>query len=212
MKLQIPGFIFIYMLVSSSCNNPTPHQDITSSPNHKGSYGYDAQFLKQHTESIVELSDNSGSKILLSADYQGRVMTSTASGDSGTSFGWINYDLIASGEVKKQFNPVGGEERFWLGPEGGQYSIYFAPGDSFAINKWQVPAIIDTVSYVIKASSATEAIFTKEALVRNYSDELFNLSIERKVSMLSRDEVASALGVDLPEGLRSVGYQTTNQV
>ena len=95
-------------------------------------------FLKKYTRKIVELSGNDGrSKVLLSADYQGRVMTSTASGDTGLSFGWLNHALISSGKKRKSFNPVGGEERFWLGPEGGQYSIYFKQGDSFTINNWQ---------------------------------------------------------------------------
>src|SRR5262245_24624334 len=86
----------------------------------KGTYAYDAGFLRKHTQKVLELQSADGqAKVLLSADYQGRVMTSSASGDGGASYGWINYDLVASGEKKKQFNPVGGEERFWMGPEGG---------------------------------------------------------------------------------------------
>ncbi|MEP7258908.1 MAG: DUF6786 family protein, partial [Flavitalea sp.] len=119
----------------------------------KGTYAYDVAFLKKHTQQTLELSSgNGGGKILLSADYQGRVMTSTATGDSGTSYGWINYDLISSGKKKAAFNPVGGEERFWLGPEGGQYSLYFKGGDSFNIANWQVPAVIDTLPYDIVKS------------------------------------------------------------
>jgi len=57
----------------------------------KGTYAYDADFLKQHNAKVVELvSPDSSGKVLLSADYQGRVMTSTATGDTGTSFGWLN--------------------------------------------------------------------------------------------------------------------------
>ncbi|MBV9963774.1 MAG: hypothetical protein JO072_16145, partial [Parafilimonas sp.] len=96
----------------------------------KGTYGYDANFIKNHAKKIIELQ-NDDAKVLLCADYQGRVFTSTANGDSGISFGWLNYNLLSSAEKKKQFNPVGGEERFWLGPEGGQYSIYFKKDDPF---------------------------------------------------------------------------------
>jgi hypothetical protein len=114
----------------------------------KGSYGYDKAFLKAHTGHTVELvSADSSARLLLSADYQGRVMTSSAAGDTGASFGWLNYDLIAAKEKKKQFNPVGGEERFWLGPEGGQYSLYFKGGDSFNIAHWQVPPVVDTIAW-----------------------------------------------------------------
>ncbi len=45
--------------------------------------------------------------------WQGRVMTTSASGDEGDSYGWINYRFINEGKVSSQFNPVGGEERFW---------------------------------------------------------------------------------------------------
>ena len=54
---------------------------VTSEPT-KGTYAYDAAFLKAHNARVVELvSRDNISKILLSADYQGRVMTSTANGD-----------------------------------------------------------------------------------------------------------------------------------
>src|ERR1700733_10638287 len=108
-------------------------------------------------------------KVLLSAQYQGRVMTSTASGDSGTSFGWINYDLIAAKEKRKHFNPVGGEERFWMGPEGGQYSIYFKKNDSFNITHWQVPSFIDTDAYKIVRADKSSAVFAATAGFTNYS-------------------------------------------
>ena len=40
-------------------------------------------------------------------------------------------------------NVFGGEDRFWLGPEGGQYSLYFRGGDPFDLDHWQVPEAID---------------------------------------------------------------------
>src|SRR6185369_15173705 len=139
-------FSILYLI---SCNDNKSPMPLTTADSTavKGTYAYDAEFLKKHTGRVIELKDKAGqSKVLLSADYQGRVMTSSAMGDSGASFGWINYNLIASGQKKKQFNPVGGEERFWLGPEGGQYALYFNKGDSFNIDHWQVPPVIDTTA------------------------------------------------------------------
>ncbi len=44
-----------------------------------------------------------------------------------------------------------GEERLWLGPEGGQFSIYFKKGDPFVYDNWQVPDWLDTAPFdVIK--------------------------------------------------------------
>ena len=36
-------------------------------------------------------------------------------------------------------NAFGGEDRLWLGPEGGQYSIFFRAGDPFDLEHWQTP-------------------------------------------------------------------------
>jgi hypothetical protein len=194
-----------------SCNNNTDSKSYDTSAS-KGAYGYDAEFLRKHTSKTIELSNNGGTKILLSADYQGRVMTSTADGDSGISFGWINYDLISSGEKRKSFNPVGGEERFWLGPEGGQYSIYFKQNDSFNINHWQVPAIIDTIGYDVLSSDNTEAVFAKKATLTNYSGTVFNINIERKIQLLEKASLENKLKTTIPADIKFVGYQTENKL
>lgn len=177
-----------------------------------GTYAHDLAFLRQHIDDIAELTDETGkARIALSARYQGRVMTSTANGDSGDSYGWINYELLRSGEVLQQFNPVGGEERLWIGPEGGQYSFYFAPGDSFDISKWQVPYLIDTVTYDQTISNGTSAEFTKEASITNYSGNRFDIRIRRIVSLVGDEALHQELGVSLGD-VPYVAYETVNQI
>jgi hypothetical protein len=176
-------------------------------------YEHDADFLKQHLNKMIELHDDSNlAKILLSADHQGRVMTSTATGDTGTSYGWINYGLISSGTKKAQFNPVGGEERLWIGPEGGQYSIYFKKGDSFNITHWQVPAIIDTIPFDVVSADNLKAVFSKTARLVNYSGTKFEIEIRRTVSLLDKSSIAKKLGVKIPDNVHCVGYETTSQI
>ena len=198
-----------------SCNNEpkkitTNNKDSEPVPH---TYGYDKDFFKKNTTGTFELvSEDSAAKILLSADYQGRVITSTATGDSGTSFGWLNYDLVAAPKKKKQFNPVGGEERFWLGPEGGQYSIYFKGGDSFNITHWQVPALIDTFKYDVVNTSKTSATFAKHAQIKNYSGTVFDLNIERTINLLNKDALANKLQTTIPSGIKMVGYETVNKL
>src|SRR5215203_623094 len=219
MKLLHRSSCWLFLiLIGVSCETGTNNissslvSDIDSSV-HKGTYGYDAAFLKKHTRKVLELSTSDGSsKILLSADYQGRVMTTTATGDTGLSFGWLNYDLISATEKKRQFNPVGGEERFWLGPEGGQYSIYFKQNDSFNINHWQVPPLIDTVSYDVVRSDNTEAVFTKKASLTNYSGTRFDIGIERKIRILDKESIESKVKASVPADLKFVGYETENRL
>ena len=185
----------------------------TSANLQKGSYGYDANFLRLHTNKIIELHDqNNQARILVSADYQGRVMTSTANGDKGTSYGWINYDLISSEKKKAQFNPVGGEERFWMGPEGGQYSIYFKKGDSFNLAHWQVPAVIDTIPYDVVSSDNSRVVFNKTAIVTNYSSSRFEIAIRRSISLLDKNSISQRLRTKIPDNVNCVGYETNTEV
>lgn len=176
-----------------------------------GSYQYDVDFFRQHNHSVVELKSGDA-RVLISGEYQGRVMTSSSRGMYGTSYGWINYGLIASGEKRKQFNPVGGEERFWLGPEGGQYSLYFAAGDSFKIKNWQVPPILDTVAYALESQTPTSATFTQSAQLTNYSGTRFDLKITRTLSLVGLQQLEAALHVTLPEKLNWVAYQSENTI
>lgn len=57
-------------------------------------YKKDKEFLSKYLKT-VELQ--SGDKrLLVTPDLQGRVLTSSATGEDGYSFGWLNYDLISS--------------------------------------------------------------------------------------------------------------------
>ena len=109
-------------------------------------FGEDVDFLREF-KSVVLLSDESGlAQVAVVPEYQGRVMTSTAEGMDGASFGWINYELIESGKLEPHINLFGGEDRFWMGPEGGQFAIFFKAGDPFDLEHWQVPEVIDPLT------------------------------------------------------------------
>ncbi len=212
--MRIPFFTFYFLLfILIACNNnQTSTQKNNDSTFAKGSYGYDVSFIKKNGGKNVFELENDDAKILLSADYQGRVFTSTAAGDSGTSFGWINYNLLSSGEKKKQFNPVGGEERFWLGPEGGQYSLYFPKGDSFNITHWQVPALVDTVTYKVDHLNKTSATFSYASSITNYSGKTFYLDIKRTINLLDKNDVEQKLNATIPDDVKTVAYESNNQI
>jgi hypothetical protein len=209
MKYTVTCSAFIALLLVSSCNHPNEKRSELK----KGTYGYDSAFLAKYDSTFIELKDESGTaRLLISPVWQGRVMTSTSTGVEGNSYGWINYDLLASGKKKKQFNPVGGEERLWFGPEGGQFSLYFTQGDSFNINKWRVPPIIDTIEYKGQANSGAQALFAADAVIKNYSGYEFVFLIERRVRLLRPPEVESTLGAAIPQGVQHVSYETLNRV
>jgi len=180
----------------------------------KGTFGYDLQFLKQYHKDLILLGDGSdaGAQIIILPAYQGRVMTSTADGNGGMSFGWINYDLIDSNKEEEHFHAFGGEERFWLGPEGGQFSIFFKKGDPFDFDHWYVPKAIDTEPFILVSSSKTEANFQREMNLKNYSGFEFNLRVNRHIRLLSKTEIPLLLGFPLPENLQVVGFESNNSI
>ena len=180
----------------------------------KGTFGYDLQFLKKYHKDLILLGDESdaGAQIIILPAYQGRVMTSTAEGDGGMSFGWINYELVDSNREEEHFHAFGGEERFWLGPEGGQFSIYFKKGDPFDFDHWYVPKAIDTEPFILVSASKTEANFQREISLKNYTGFEFNLRVTRNIRLLSKTEIPLLLGVSIPENLQIVGFESNNSI
>ena len=188
------AFLFVAIFIFTGCtgNSSKKKEHKTEDQPTKGTYAYDRQFLKKYHD-IIELK-NGNSAVLLVADYQGRVMTSTCDGES--SFGWINYDLISSGKKAEHINVYGGEERFWIGPEGGQFSIFFEKGKDFVFDNWQVPAEIDTEPFKVVSSNSTSATFSKDMHLKNYSGTEFDLNVNRKITILDKASVQKELGVD----------------
>ncbi len=209
-NLIIQLFLIGGLTITFSCTLNPKNQKSEMNTYEKGTYGYDLQFLQKHKKPI-ELK-NGDARVLISPEYQGRVMTSSASGEAGKSYGWINHGLIAADTINKHINPVGGEERFWLGPEGGQFSIYFKSGSSFDFNNWQTPACIDTESYDLVASSETGAEFSKSIQLENYSNFVFDFDVNRKITLLENENIKSRLGIVFQDGVKSVGYETVNQL
>jgi hypothetical protein len=170
----------------------------------------DAAFLRQHTR-VVFLGTEGGPRVAVNPDLQGRIMTSTAGGREGLSFGWINRELLASGRNDPHMNAFGGEDRFWLGPEGGQFSIFFKAGAPFDLDHWYTPPPLNEGSFDVVARDAASIEFKKAIHLVNYSETAFDLEVGRAVRLLDKERLA-ALGLALPEGLPFVAFESENRV
>jgi hypothetical protein len=172
-------------------------------------FASDLAFLKQHTKLIV-LSDGSGAQVVVAPEYQGRVMTSTADGTA--SFGWIGRDAVSSGKRQPHMNVFGGEDRFWLGPEGGQYALYFKPGDPFDVDHWQTPEPFDWGPWVAVNQSQTSVTFTKSMSLTNHAGTQFRLNVSRTVRLLGPDDATRRLRVSMPAGVSMVAFESDNDI
>ncbi|HWB94507.1 MAG TPA: DUF6786 family protein [Puia sp.] len=172
-----------------------------------GTFGYDLDFLNRH-DSVVVLRSGESS-VIVSPRYQGKVLTSTAAGDSGRSFGWVHYKAF-SGPLDAHMNAYGGENRLWLGPEGGKFSLFFPPEAKMEFANWKTPAPFDTEAWDVLSASPSAVDLRKDMQLVNYAGTRLSLSIDRKISILDRAAVDSALGVSLDTGVAVVGYSTVN--
>lgn len=175
-------------------------------------FGDDTAFLKDHTDVIV-LGDKAGAaKVAVVPAWQGRVMTSASAGDSGYSYGWINRELIASGKIQPHMNAFGGEDRFWMGPEGGQFSIFFEKGAKFEFANWFTPAIFDTLPFGVISRSGNEAVLGARFTLTNYSGTQFDVGVKRSIRMLDGAAAWKELGAEPAVGVSLVAYETDNEI
>jgi hypothetical protein len=175
-------------------------------------FAEDQDFLKRHTDVLV-LTDESGqAQVAVVPAYQGRIMTTTAGGAAGASFGWINRELIASGKFLPHMNAFGGEDRFWLGPEGGQFAIFFAKGVPFDLEHWFTPAPIDTEPFKLVSQSRGAARFRQAFALTNYSGTRFEVEVDREVKLLTPAQTWTNLGVPAPSGVQLVAVESVNRL
>ena len=203
---------FIIMAISS-CNNSTQENKETentdSSTYKEGSFGYDLNFLQQHDSVIVLKSNNDNAQIIISPKYQAKVFTSTANGNDGFSFGWVNYKAF-TGPVDAHMNAFGGENRLWLGPEGGRFSLFFQPGDSMVFDHWKTPAAFDNEVWKVTAQTNNSVTMQKDMQLLNYHNTQLQLSVTRAIDILSNDDINKSTGLTLDTSVKVVGYQTIN--
>lgn len=204
-------------MMTSSCNNSNSGQKKSSSDIkgdtsfQKGSFGYDLHFLQLH-DSVIVLKDNSGeSRIIVSPKYQGKVFTSTANGNDGLSIGWVNYKAF-SGKPDQHMNAYGGENRFWLGPEGGKFSLFFKPGAKMVFENWKTPSAFDSEPWDVTGKNDQSVTMHKNMDLINYKGTDLKISVDRTVKILPPSIIGNELGLHIDSSVKVVGYETNNVI
>lgn len=171
------------------------------------SFQKDLDFLEKY-DSLVVLSRGE-SKVVVSPKYQAKVFTSTT-GD-GSSFGWINYQAFDA-PPDPHMNAYGGENRIWLGPEGGPFSLFFPRGFVMDFGNWKIPAAFDTEPWDLVSASDIQVSMKKDMKLANYSGTELSLSVNRRIGLLDNSAIQQLLGVRYGPRLKAVGYTTDNRL
>ncbi len=175
-------------------------------------FGEDVALLAERGEPVVLRDGDGDARALVAPLYQGRVLTSTLDGDQGRSLGWVHREQVRSGVRTPHMCVWGGEDRFWIGPEGGQHALYFAPGAPFEFEHWQVPEAIDWGAWEVSEAHDDRVRMHQRALFVSRSGARFDAALEREVRLLERREVAALLGVELDARVRLVAFQSDNEL
>lgn len=174
------------------------------------SFEQEVAFLREYGRVKVIETPNGG-RVAISADHQARVMTSAVE-PGGRSLGFVNREFLAQRKTGTQFDNYGGEDRFWLGPEGGQFGLYFPPGTPFAFEHWQTPHALQEGAWTTVRETSSSATFARDIDAENHAGTKFRVKVERSITVLSPGEAAAALGTVMPIGVKWVGFETTNHI
>jgi hypothetical protein len=212
-KMKLNHAVIAFAAILSSCQMGGKQEatgtDTTTYA--KGTYGYDLDFLKKNDSVRVLKNADGSAQVIVSAKYQGKVFTSTADGLKGRSFGWINYKTFKA-DTDSHMNAYGSENRLWLGPEGGKFSLFFKPGTKMEFPYWHTPKAFDTEAWTVVSGDDKKVAMTKDMDLLNYAGTQLKLKIERNISILENAAIESELGIKLDAKTKAVGFQADNNL
>jgi hypothetical protein len=171
-------------------------------------YAEDIALVRTRVE-VIELGSADGPRVAIAPAWQGRVLTSAFAEDD-QPLGWLNREFIRSGASRRGMNPYGGEERLWLGPEGGRFGLYFPPGAEQDFAHWQTPAALDTEPWTLVEHDAEHARLQHTTRITNAAGFAFDVQLEREIRLIPR--VEATLERWIPSTKDLVVYETTNTI
>lgn len=216
-------YLFLIVLLLNSCagnNNSKENQDKKKestknmeSNYQKGTFGYDHDFVNHYSKAMILFGKDSNAMILVSPGLQGRVLTSSFGGKKGISLGYFNHSHIATDKVYPHSQGYGGEDRFWIGPQGGQYTIFFKSGDPFDFEHWFTPKAINSEPFEVVSADDSSITLKQHMEAKNYSGFQFDLKIKRKIKLINRKIATAYLGLSkLDDDIKYVGFESDNKL
>lgn len=174
-------------------------------------YNYDLDFIRKNTE-VIELSSEDGqSRVMITPHYQGRVISSSNNGLKGTSNGWVNYNAFDNDSLNTGQN-IGGEDRLWIGPLGGQYSFYYQQIKPIYEDNWKVPNAFNAEPYEVINQSKSLVLMYKEMQLRNFIGTEFNIRVNKTISLLKKHEIETNLGIKLNSSIKAVAFNSKHSL
>lgn len=176
----------------------------------KGTFGHALQQLKPIKD--LKILQNGKAMIAVSGSYQARIFTSTAKGKAGKSYGWFNQALINSQEQETNMANLGGESRLWFVPEWGPFSLCFESGKAQIDANLRRPIDLQTKKFSKIKSTEHSLTYGGKMQLINDHDFVFDIEVERTITLLSGNEIEQNLQIMLPSSLDFVSFSAKNVI
>ena len=174
------------------------------------SFGEDLALLRECTE-IIELGGPEGSaRVAVAPKFQGNVMTGTLDGDTGYSNGWIARDAMRA-DRDGDGGDFGGEDRWWIGPLGGQFSFYYQQIQPLDEGNWAVPAVLGAEPMEVVSVADDRVHLRKNFSLVNFIGTRFDLCMDRWVRLLTAGEAEACLDTKLT-GFKVVAFESRHRL
>ncbi len=170
-------------------------------------FGEDLAFLNQKIKPII-LKTGENRQVLVSAEYQGRVMTSTSNGAKGDSYGWFNKRIISSDTVNKSICSLGSAGRIWFGPDQGPYSIFHEINTTTGKAEYAAPKDLNTLPFKVYKQTQTSVELGNTLHLENLKGFEFDIDVKREINILSQKNIEDNLDIDLGKKVKFVGFKT----
>lgn len=170
-------------------------------------FATDLDFLSQKIDPII-LKDTEARQIIVSAEFQGKIMTSTSKGLEGASYGWFNKGIISSDTVFSNRSKVGSAGRIWFGPDQGPNTIFYKINKRTKAIEHGAPKDLDTLPFKVFKQTKTSVVLGNKLHLQNLKDFHFYIDVKRHIDILSKEYIKNNLKVSLDDNVDFVGFKS----
>lgn len=170
-------------------------------------FAKDLEFLSKTIQPII-LKDSEARQIIVSAEFQGKIMTSTSNGLGGASYGWFNKGIIASDTVFKNRSKVGSAGRIWFGPDQGPNTIFFKINKATNQVEHAAPKDLDTLPFKVFEQTKSSVILGNTLHLENLKGFHFYIDVKREIEILSKENIEHSLNLNIGKNIRFVGFKS----
>ncbi len=161
--------------------------------------------------SLIELIGNDGNaRLMIAPELQGRIITTATNGINGPYNAWLDKKKLADDSKWKE--GIGGEDRIWIGPLGGQFSFYYQQIEPISDDNWLVPKTMNAEPFQLMSQNEKMVQLQKEMKLTNFVGTNFRIQVDRTLTLLNKTAIQENLNLDFSDQIKFVAFESQNTI